>query len=107
MQSLQDDYDAYTAAQAAVAPLQAAAAAADAALAAGQALVVTTGAQLAADVAEDGPGFVGPDPTTGTITAIEPSSTVPGFNLEVLPPASSLPGGVGQTPPPAPPAPTS
>jgi hypothetical protein len=102
MASLADDLNAYNAAVAAVAPLQAAATAADAALAAGQTLVTTTAAQVAADVAADGPGFIGPDPTSGDVTVIEPSTTAPGFNLEIIAAASSLPGGVGQPAPPAP-----
>jgi hypothetical protein len=102
MATLADDYAAYQAAEANVAPLQAAAQAADAALAAGQALVTTTGAQVAADVAADGPGFIGPDATSGDVTVIEPSSTAPGFNVEVIAPAASLAGGVGQPPPPPP-----
>jgi hypothetical protein len=81
MQSLQDDYVAYVSAQANVAPLQAAAQAADAALAAGQALVISTAAQVAADVAADGPGFIGPDATTGDVIVIEPSTTAPMFNV--------------------------
>jgi hypothetical protein len=97
MQSLQDDYVAYVSAQANVAPLQAAAQAADAALAAGQALVISTAAQVAADVAADGPGFIGPDATTGDVIVIEPSTTAPMFNVEVIPPAGTLAGGV--TPP--------
>lgn len=103
MASLADDLNAYNSAVAGVAPLQDAASAADAALAAGQALVTSTAAQVAADVAADGPGFVGPDPSTGAVTVIEPSTTAPGFNLEIISPASTLPGGVGQTPPPPPP----
>jgi hypothetical protein len=106
MATLQDDFAAAQAAKAAVAPLQAAAAQADAALAAGLALVTSTDAQVAADVAADGPGFVGPD-STGAITVLEPSTTAPGYNAEIVQPASSLPGGVVPTPPPAPPAPTS
>ena len=104
MATLADDFAAYQAAQANVAPLQAAAAAADKALADGQTLVVTTAAQVAADVAADGAGFIGPDPTTNAVTVIEPSSTAPMFNVEIVAPASSLAGGVGQTPPPAPPS---
>jgi hypothetical protein len=104
MASLADDYATYQASVANVSPLQAAATAADAALAAGQALVTTSAAQVAADVAADGPGFIGPDPTSGAVTVIEPSTTPPGFNVEIIAPASSLAGGVGQSPPPAPPS---
>jgi hypothetical protein len=95
MSTLADDFAAAQAAKAAVAPLQQAATDADAALAAGLSLVAATDAQVAADVTADGPGFVGPDATTGAITVLEASTTPPGYNAEIIPPASGLAGGVG------------
>jgi protein-disulfide isomerase len=93
MSTLKDDLAAHLAAKANVAPLQAAAAAADQALADGLALVKSTGDQVKADVDADGAGYVGPA-ADNSITVVEPSSTDPGFNLEVIPPADSLPGGL-------------
>jgi hypothetical protein len=103
MSTAQDDYNAEQALEAAQPNLDSVASAAVAAQTANKSAISAAHSQVALDLGTQ-TAFVGPDPTTGAITVLSPvaGASPPDYTAQVVQPASSLPGGVGQTPPAAP-----